>query len=77
MQSKLESIFESLTNIILGYFIALITQIIIFPIFNIHTTPIQNIKIALIFSIVSICRNYLIRRFFNLKIRRINDNKNN
>lgn len=65
-QKKKHSIAEVLINTIVGYFVALITQIIVFPMFNIQVTYHQQFLISLIFTIVSIVRGYFIRRLFNL-----------
>jgi len=67
MQTKRHSIIESISNVVIGYCTALITQIIIFPIFNIHTSQSENMKIALIFTIISLIRNYFVRRWFTRK----------
>lgn len=36
MQSKWHSFLESLTNILIGYVVAIISQLLIFPLFDIH-----------------------------------------
>lgn len=64
MQSKKHSMIESITNVIVGYFVALISQIIVFPLFDIHVTIKDNIYIGLWFTVISICRSYLLRRIF-------------
>lgn len=64
MQSKTYSILESCCNVFIGYSIAVISQIIIFPFFNIHIPFTSNLKIGMWFTIISILRSYLIRRFF-------------
>ena len=65
MQSKKFSLFESLTNVIAGYGVALLSQIIIFPVFNIHISIKSNLFIGLFFTIISILRSYTLRRLFN------------
>jgi hypothetical protein len=47
-----------------GYGVAVVIQILIFPIFGLHTTLAQNLKLGLIFTIVSIGRSYALRRAF-------------
>jgi len=64
-QSKKHSIFESLTNVAVGYFVALASQLLIFPLFGIHIPLSQNIAIGMIFTVVSIFRSYILRRVFN------------
>lgn len=65
MQSKKYSLIESISNVIIGYFVALISQIIIFPIFGIYISIKSNLYIGLWFTIISIIRSYLMRRLFN------------
>jgi hypothetical protein len=63
-QSRAMSLVEAVTNVIVGYGVAVVTQILIFPIFGLHTTLTQNLKMGLIFTVVSIGRSYALRRFF-------------
>ena len=63
-QSRLMSLVESVANVIVGYGIAVVTQILIFPIFGLHTTLAQNLKIGAIFTAVSIARSFALRRAF-------------
>jgi len=65
-QKKKHSFIEVIINTIIGYFVALLTQVIIFPWFDISVTYKQQFLIGLIFTIVSIVRGYFVRRFFNL-----------
>ena len=63
-QSRLMSLVESVVNVIVGYGVAVLTQILIFPIFGLHTTLAQNLKMGAIFTIVSIARSFALRRVF-------------
>ena len=63
-QSRLMSLVESVANVIVGYGVAVVTQILIFPIFELHTTLGQNLKMGAIFTIVSIARSFALRRVF-------------
>jgi len=65
MQTKLQSLFESLTNIAVGYIVSILSQLVIFPLFGISTTIKDNLMIGLFFTVVSIVRGYCLRRFFN------------
>ena len=77
MQSKKNSLFESFTNVVIGYGAAIATQLIIFPIFDIHISLSENFLIGLWFTIISIIRSYMVRRWFNNRIFNLNkvDNK--
>ena len=76
MQSKKFSFIESITNIVIGYLIALLSQIIIFPFFNIKITIQDNLLIGLWFTIISILRSYLLRRFFTKRTENWKDSSN-
>jgi hypothetical protein len=74
MQTRLQSLLEAWTNVIIGYFVALAAQIIVFPLYDIEVTISQNLQIGLIFTAVSIARSYLVRRLFN-RLHRIDPEK--
>ena len=63
-QSRLMSLVESVANVVVGYGVAVLTQILIFPIFGLHTTLAQNLKMGAIFTVVSIARSFALRRVF-------------
>ena len=58
------SFIEALTNVAAGYGIAVLTQILIFPLFGLHTTLTQNLQMGLVFTGVSIARSFALRRVF-------------
>lgn len=64
-QSKTLSAVESVTNVTLGYLLALATQAVVFPMRNIHLEGADNFIIAGIFTVVSLVRGYTLRRVFN------------
>lgn len=64
-QSKKHSLLESVVNVAIGYGIAILSQIAIFPLFGIHIPLRDNLLIGVIFTIVSIVRSYALRRAFN------------
>lgn len=63
-QSRAMSLVESLTNVAVGYGIAVITQIVVFPLFGLITTLSENMAMGAIFTLVSIARSYCLRRLF-------------
>lgn len=65
MQTKLGSLKESLTNIAIGFCVALAAQLIIFPLFGFDPPLIDNLAISALFTAVSLARSYVIRRWFN------------
>ena len=67
MQSKKNSLIESITQTIIGLFTSIILQMIIYPLMGISVTFKQNIIITIVFFIVSIIRGFIVRRYFNKK----------
>jgi len=65
MQSKLDSLLESLTNITIGFTVATISNFIVLPMFGYDVTAGDSILIAIVFTIISLVRSYIIRRVFN------------
>ena len=64
MQSRKLSLIESVVNIAIGYLVAVLAQIVIFPIFGLQVTIGQNLKIGLCFMVISLVRSYFVRRVF-------------
>ena len=62
--SRLMSLVEAIANVAVGYGVAVVTQILLFPFFGLHTTLGQNLAMGGIFTIVSLARSFLLRRFF-------------
>jgi len=55
---------ESVIDVGSGFFLSILIQLTIFPLFNMHPTIFENFQIALIFTVVSMTRSALWRRFF-------------
>jgi hypothetical protein len=64
-QSKKHSIYESITNVVVGLVMSFLIQLILYPILNIEVSLNQNIFITFVFFVVSFVRGYVIRRIFN------------
>jgi len=65
IQTKTVSMIESISNVVIGYGVALLSQIIIFPIYGIDINLKTNIVIGFWFTLISIIRSFIIRRLFN------------
>lgn len=65
MQSKLDSLLESFTNILIGFTVATISNFIVLSMFGYNVTASDSILIAIVFTIISLVRSYMIRRVFN------------
>lgn len=67
MQSKKGSFIEAISNTIIGYVITLIFSPFLYGICGIEYRTSQLCIVTLLFTILSICRGYVIRRWFNKK----------
>ena len=63
-QSRRMSLAEALTNVAVGYGIAVATQVAVFPVFGLHASLSDNLLMGIIFTVVSIVRSYSLRRVF-------------
>ena len=70
MQTKKQSLIESLTSTTIGIIIGIVLNLTILPIFGYPVSWSDSLWISVIFTIVSIIRSYVIRRFFNSKERK-------
>ena len=67
MQTKTHSFYEALSNTMVGFIISLSATFVIFPLLDIPTSSGQNIVITLFFTVISVIRGYVMRRWFNEK----------
>ena len=65
MQSKKESLIETLTSVFVGWLIGVILNLTILPLFDYNITVVDSLWVSLIFTAISVIRGYLIRRYFN------------
>jgi hypothetical protein len=65
-QSRLMSLAEALANVVVGYGVAVLVQMVIFPVFGLIVSLGENLAIGLVFTAVSIVRSYLLRRAFEV-----------
>ena len=63
-QSRTMSLIEATTNVIVGYILAIATQMAVFPVFGIEAALREHLAIGLAFVAVSLARGYLLRRLF-------------
>lgn len=70
MQTRTETLIEAVLNTFIAFWVSYWAGVFLYPMFGFHPTPGQNALIVAIFSVISIARNYLIRRFFNARLKR-------
>lgn len=69
MQTRLGSLIEAGMNILIGFGVALLSQIVVFPLVGIHGVPLTtNLEIGAYFTAISLVRSYVIRRWFNARL---------
>jgi hypothetical protein len=70
-QSKLMSLIESTINILVGFGISVAAQAIFLPLLGVEISLCANLAFAVIMTVISVMRSYLLRRLFEaLHIRR-------
>ena len=67
MQTKKQSMIESLTSTTIGWLIGVILNMLVLPLFDYDVSLTDGVLISIIFTAVSVVRSYVIRRWFNSK----------
>lgn len=70
-QSRLESLVEVVLGTLIGLVVSLVAQRMVFPLFGWSPPMSANLAIAAIFTVISVARGYLMRRFFNAGLHRV------
>ena len=63
-QSRRMSLIEAITNVALGYTLAIPTKIVVFPWFGLNPNLSENLALGGIFTAISLTRGYTLRRLF-------------
>lgn len=58
------SLVEAVLNVLVGFWVAVGLQLVLYPAFGIRTAFGADLAIAAIFTLVSIVRSYFMRRLF-------------
>lgn len=67
-QTKLGSLIECLINIAIGFAINFGANLLILPLFGFHITLANNLYMGLLYTVISVVRSYVVRRWFNAKL---------
>ena len=62
--SMTSDIIESIIDVGSGFLLAIVIQLLIFPLFDLYPSILDSMGIALIFTVVSMTRSALWRRYF-------------
>lgn len=65
MQTKKQSLIESITNVAIGYIVAVISNAAILPLFGVNLAFGDSMLIGVWFTVISVIRGYCVRRYFN------------
>ena len=69
MQTKMSSFIEQVLNVGSGFILSLIVwSFIVTPIWDIKVNMLDNVTITGLFTVISVLRGYLWRRYFNWRI---------
>ncbi|WP_211100070.1 DUF7220 family protein [Acuticoccus kandeliae] len=63
-QSRVMSLVEAVTNVAVGYGLAIVTQLLLFPLFGLPADLGTAAALSVAFSAISIVRGFVIRRIF-------------
>ena len=63
-QSRFMSLVEAITNVLVGYGIAVVTQLVVFPWFGLPAHLDDALAIGGIYTVISLIRSFLLRRLF-------------
>lgn len=67
-QTRLGSFIEALMNVGIGLAVSMLANALVFPRFGFYPSAGQNIAISLIYTAISIVRQYVLRRWFNARL---------
>ena len=68
-QGKKGSLVESIIQVLTGWGVAIITQLIVYPLMGIEVSILQNINLSLIFIFVGFIKQYYVRRLFEVSVK--------
>ena len=63
-QSRTTSLIKAMSNVGVGYGLAVVLQLVLFPALGLHPTLAQSVHFGLAFTVLSVIRSYALRRLF-------------
>lgn len=67
-QTRIGSLIEALMNVAIGLVVSTVANALVFPHFGFHPSMAQNVGISLIYTAISIVRQFVLRRWFNARL---------
>lgn len=65
MQTRKQSLLESFLNVVTGFVVAWTVTVYLLPVYGYEVSTGEAWEITMVFTVVSVIRSYLWRRFFN------------
>lgn len=69
-QTRIGSLIETLMNVAIGLCVSVVANYLVFPRFGFHPSIRENVAISVIYTVISIARQYVLRRWFNGRLQR-------
>ena len=69
-QTRLGSFIEAWINVAIGFAINFCANLLILPLIGFNISVSQNLFIGVLYTIISVARSYVIRRWFNARLHR-------
>lgn len=67
-QSRLGSAIEVAANIVIGFAINWVVNLVVLPLYGFQVSPGQAFSMGLVFTVIAIVRGYVLRRYFNARL---------
>lgn len=68
-QTRVGSLIEAGINVLIGFAINMAANFVILPLVGFEITLQQNLFIGVLYTLVSVARSYIVRRWFNARLR--------
>lgn len=69
-QTRLGSLIEACINVCIGFTINFFANLAVMPLIGFHITLEQNLFVGVLYTLISVARSYVVRRWFNARLHR-------
>ena len=70
-QTRIGSLIEAGINILIGFWINYVANLLILPLFGFNVSLTDNLYLGLIYTVISVARSYGVRRWFEGRIHKL------
>lgn len=67
MQTRKQSLIEAISNTFIGLIVSATANYLVLPLFYEGVNVKNCVAVSIIFTVISIIRNYIVRRWFNVR----------